>query len=117
MLKVFDYIEEILAAEQIQQAANRAKLRYYASDLAQHLGETDIHSRTDAIHRAMDVCHAAGISLNKNFKQVHIFSDNGLEPDWLLSSLASYLFLMNGNPANPFVAKAQLIVLMKMNVQ
>ncbi len=109
MLKIFDYIDEILATEQIRQAVHRANLRYYASDLAQHLGEHDPHFRAEAVRRAMEVCHAAGMSLDKNFKRIYLYSDNVLESDWLLSSLACYLFLMNGNPANPLVAKAQLI--------
>jgi len=115
MLKVFDYIDEILATGAMHQAAHQANLRYYASDLMQHLGENDPALRAVAVRRAMEVCHATGISLDKNFKKVHIFSGEAIEVDWLLSSLASYLFLMNGNPANPLVAKAQLIVLLKMN--
>ena len=117
MLKVYDYIEEMLATEHFQQAIHRANLRYYASDLMQQLGETDIYFRTEAVRHAMQVCHAGGIPLNKNFKQIYVHSDNGMELDWLLSPLASYLFLINGNPDNPLVAKAQLVLLMKMSSQ
>ena len=114
MLKVYDYIEEVLATEQIRQSIHRANLRYYASDLMQHLGETDLHFRAEAVRHAMQVCHAADIPLDKNFKRIYVQSNGGMEVDWLMSPLASYLFLINGNPENPLVAKAQLVLLMKL---
>lgn len=115
MLKVYDYIEEVLATDHFRQAIDRANLRYYASDLMQQLGESDLHFRTEAVRHAMQVCHAAGIPLNKNFKKIYVNTGFEMELDWLMSPLASYLFLINGNPENPLVAKAQLVLLMKMN--
>jgi DNA-damage-inducible protein D len=36
-----------------------------------------------------------------------------METDWQLSELATYLLMINCNPLNPLVAKAQLIFMMK----
>ena len=114
MLKVYDYLEEVLATEHFQQSVRRANLRYYASDLMQHLGESDLDFRAKAVRHAMQVCHSAGLPLDKNFKRIYVYSGEGMASDWLMSPLASYLFLINGDPENPMVARAQMVLLMKL---
>ena len=117
MLKVYDYIDEVLTTNHFEQTLHRANLRYYASDLMQQLGENDLYFRAEAIRHAMQVCHAAGIPLEKNFKRIYVSAGSEMEQDWLMSPLASYLFLINGNPEHPLVAKAQLVLLMKMGTK
>lgn len=115
MLKIYDYLDEILAIRQIGQASRHIALRYYASDLMQRLGAADDpQSRSEAVYRTMKICHAAGIPLDKNFRRVYVYSGSTMESDWMLSSLASFLFLLNGDPEEPFVAKAQLSMILKM---
>ena len=111
MLKVYDPLHEMLASS----ADQPVRLRYYASELLLRLGaDDDPNARSAAVHRTMQVCHAAGIAIDRNFRQVYVYAESVSEPDWLLSPLAGCLFLLNGDPNDPWVAKAQLTVLLKM---
>ena len=114
MLKIYDSLHEILETSQFGYTSSTVRLRYYASELLLRLGmDNDLETRSEAVRRTMKICHTAGISINQNFRQVYVHFDSELEPDWMLSSLAAFLFLLNGNPENPFVARAQLTLLLK----
>ena len=96
-------------------AEQPARLRFYASELLLRLGaDNDPYTRSEAVRRTMKVCHAAGIPLDRNFRQVYVCSETGPEPDWMLSPLACFLFLLNGDPDAPWVARAQLTILSKL---
>ena len=112
MLKLFDYLEEVIATEKISQL-NTPKLLYTVSEIMQELGYTQAGMEQEPLDRAMHACTALNIPVDYNFKKVYYFKDGELITDWQLSELASYLFMINCNPLNPFVAKAQLIFMMK----
>lgn len=115
MLKVYDPLHEMLATLSVLHADRPVRLRYYASELLLRLGADDNpDTRSESIRRTMQVCHAAGIAIDRNFRQVYVYAESVPEPDWLLSSLAGCLFLLNGDPNGPWVARAQLTILLKM---
>ena len=113
MLKLFDYLEEVIATERISQL-NTPRLLYTASEIMKEIGYADqLGMIQEPLDRAMHACAALNIPVDYNFKKVYYFKDGALTTDWQLSELASYLFMINCNPLNPFVAKAQLIFMMK----
>ena len=71
MLKVYDYIDEILGMQSIRQASHQVKLRYYARDLIQRLhSEPDDKTLNEAIRRTIQVCVAAGIPVTQHIKKI-----------------------------------------------
>jgi hypothetical protein len=88
-------------------------LRYYASDIMQQLGCDTPGEISGALNRAMKACAVIGISIEDNFKPVNRYDGERLMADWKLSSLACYLLVVNGDPCNPAVARAQLLALMR----
>lgn len=115
MLKVYDPLHEMLATPPLPHPDRPVRLRYYASELLQRLGaDDDPDARSKAVRRTMQICHAAGIAIDSNFRQVYVYAESVPQPDWMLSSLAGLLFLLNGDPNGPWVAKAQLTILLKM---
>jgi hypothetical protein len=109
MLKIYDYLDEVLATQKISQTKHRQKLAYYASDIMERMGE-DLTSNdfTDTLFRTFKVCSALDISINDNFKKIYRYNGEYLVTDWQISALACYLLMLNGNPQNPSVAKVQL---------
>jgi hypothetical protein len=117
MLKIYDYIEEIIATQEIRDATHHAGLRYYASELLQRLdANLDDQSTHEAIQRSIQVCIAAGIPIKRHFKRVQVFDGRDLHSDWRLSAMAGFLLLMNGAADDPNTAKAQLMVLMHQKI-
>ncbi|MBV7532381.1 hypothetical protein [Chitinophaga sp. sic0106] len=112
MLKLFDYLEDIAATERISQLRN-PPLLYTASEIMKELGYEQLAMAQEPLDRAMHACAALNIPVNFNFQKVYCFKDGEMVTDWQLSELASYLFMINCNPLNPVVAKAQLIFMMK----
>lgn len=109
MLKIYDYLDEMLAMQQIKQHRRHQKLEYYASDLMLRLG-SDIAAADfeETLLRTFKACSALGISIDENFKKTFQFDGENMVADWQLSPLACYLLVINGNPMNPSVAKIQL---------
>ena len=109
MLKIYDYLDEVLATQQIRQTHHRQKLIYYASDIMERMG-ADISASdfADTLFRTFKVCSALDIPINDNFKKIYRYDGEKMITDWQLSPLACYLLMLNGNPMNPSVAKVQL---------
>ena len=117
MLKIYDYIDEILTTESIREASHHVRLRYYARDLIQRLqSEPNDKTLSEAIRRTIQVCVAAGIPVAHHFKKIQVFDGQDLHPDWMLSALAGYLLLMNGEADDPHTAKAQVMLLMHQKI-
>lgn len=78
--------------------------RYWlASQLMDCFGYATMAPIIKAVNNAQAACAALGIMISDNFKE-HA-SEHGR--DWKLSRFACYLTVMNGDPKNPKVAKAQ----------
>ena len=112
MLKIYDYLDEVLATQQIHQVKHQQRFLYYASDIMEKMGETSATDFNETLFRTMKVCRALEISIPENFKKIYRYDGDKLIIDWRLSSLASYLLLLNGNPMNPSVAKAQMFAVL-----
>ena len=111
MLRVFNYLEHWPVS--FEREKKEAKLIYYAGDLMESLMMDDRNELQFAINRAFRVCAALGISVQENFKSVIRFDGENLHEDWKISSLACYLIIVNANPINPNVARAQLYYIHK----
>ncbi|HVI44458.1 MAG TPA: hypothetical protein VM802_06300 [Chitinophaga sp.] len=112
MLKLFDYLEEVIATEKISQMKN-PPLLYTVSEIMKELGYEELAMVQEPLDRAMHACAALQIPVSYNFHKIYCFRDGEMITDWELSELATYLFMINCNPLNPLVAKAQLIFMMK----
>lgn len=109
MLKIYDYLDEVLATQQIRQTRHRQKLDYYASDIVERMGgQITAEDFAETLFRTFKICSALDIPINDNFKKIYRFDGESMVTDWQLSSLACYLLMLNGNPMNPSVAKVQL---------
>jgi DNA-damage-inducible protein D len=108
MLKIYDYLDEVLTTQRIQQVKHHQRLLYYASEIMERMGETSATDFDETLFRTMKVCTSLEISIADNFKKIYRYDGEKMVKDWRLSPLASYLLLLNGNPMNPSVAKAQM---------
>jgi hypothetical protein len=113
MVKIYDYLDEVLATQQIRQTRHRKKLEYYASEILVRMGETTNEDYENTLFRTFKICSSLDISINENFKKVYRYDGEKMITDWQLSPLACYLLMLNGNPMNPSVAKIQLFAIMK----
>jgi DNA-damage-inducible protein D len=85
-----------------------AQFIHLASEWMKELGYRNQLDWDEALKRTFDACCALNISIELNFRKVYIYDGKSLQPDWELTDLGCYLFLINGDPSNPKVAKAQL---------
>ena len=108
MLKIYDYLDEVLSAQQIRQVRHHQRLLYYASEVMERLGDISANDFAETLLRTMKICSALDIPINDNFKKIYRYDGEKMITDWQLSPLACYLLLLNGNPMNPAVAKIQL---------
>jgi hypothetical protein len=108
MLKMYDYLDEVLSTQQIKQTRRHQRLTYYASEIAERMGEVSEDNFSDTLFRTFKICSALDIPIDDNFKKVYRFNGQHMIMDWHLSPLACYLLMLNGNPMNPSVAKVQL---------
>ena len=106
MLKIYDPWERNYHSFQWKADGNGA--HYYASDLKDQLGFEEEKEFDEAMQRALKVCRTLAISIEDNFSSVYRFSNSELVRDWKLSNLACYLIIVNANPENSHVAKAQV---------
>lgn len=113
MLKLYDYLDDVLATEMIAQL-HKPKLEYYASDLIERLGYDKEQSFAEPITRTLHACTSLHISVRDNFKKVYSYDEVGrMSIDWQMSALGCYLLMINCDPSNPIVARAQLMFMMK----
>jgi hypothetical protein len=106
-LKRLSYLEEVTIGEMFDPLGD-IELRYYASDIMEKLGCEKDDEIDDAIHRVVQACQSLDIPLKRNFKRIYRYDGIKMSTDWKISPLACYLLMINGNPCNPNVAKAQL---------
>ncbi len=82
-------------------------------ELMEKMKFSDIHEFNKAVNRAMLACKALSISLSQHFKRIYIGDDKTLNQEWHFTSLACYLVIINADPSNFNVAKAQLFLFNK----
>ncbi|MFY9308215.1 MAG: hypothetical protein WAQ28_04110 [Bacteroidia bacterium] len=111
MLKLFDYLEDIMEEHNNRQWYYETRLDYFANEIMELLG-IDEMDFAYSLTRTFQACQALKIPANHNFKKVYRFDGSNLITDWKVSPLACYLIIINCNPANEQVAKAQLFFAM-----
>ena len=107
-LKIYDYLDVLSQEHQKQQWFDYVKLNYFISDIMNSLHIEDPNEIQISINRTFAACKILHISKPQNFKKIYRFDGKNLHIDWKISSLACYLVIINCNPANEFVARAQL---------
>lgn len=111
MLKLYNPLEDTL----IQYNRNKkvVELVYYASEIMESLGFSEEEELRTAINRTFEICASLHISIDENFRTIYRFNGDDLIADWKISPLACYLIIINANPSNPKVAKAQLFFIIQ----
>ena len=110
MLKLYDYLDEVLATRHIRQMRQQVKLEYYASELMEKMDISNADDMSDTLFRTMKICAALDIPISDHFKKIYRYDGEQMITDWQMSALACYLMMLNGNPMNSAVAKAQFYV-------
>ncbi len=84
------------------------RLVYFVSDVMSGLNIEDTNDIDASLCRALQVCGSLQIPYNQHFKKVFRSDGENIIVDWKISSFACYLIVINCNPSNGLVAKAQL---------
>ncbi|MDI1318172.1 hypothetical protein [Flavobacterium sp.] len=106
-LRIYDYLDVLLQEHKNQQFKN-FKLKYFLTDIMNILDINDAVEIQVSLDRTFAICNALHISQLANFQKIYRFDGENLQADWKISSLACYLIIINCNPTNEFVARAQL---------
>ncbi len=107
-IKLYDYLDIVMQEHQKKQWFKKYELNYFVRDIMNNLNIDDSQEIEIAVKRTFDACKILHISKNQNFKKIYRFDGANLHIDWKISSLACYLIIINCNPSNEFVARAQL---------
>ncbi|AFD07467.1 hypothetical protein [Solitalea canadensis] len=115
MLKLYNYLDEVILTQKITQQAH-PPLQYSLSELMELLEIEQPNELLEPLKRAINVCVSLHISVEDNFKKVYKYVDGEMKPDWELSPLAGYLLMINCDPSNPIIAKAQLLFILQKKI-
>lgn len=107
-LKFHNYLDYMMVEYQKKEWFKNPNLNYFVSDVMNNLEIDDELEINNSLNRTFDACENLEISLLQNFKKIYSFDGASLKVDWKISSLAFYLIIINCNPINKIVAKAQL---------
>jgi hypothetical protein len=116
MLKRFDHLQTLVEDQQGRWFFE-ARLPYFANEIMETLNIQDADEISLALKRTFEACHILQIPLSRNFRRVYRFNGKELIADWKVSALAHYLIVINCNPANEQVAKAQLYFVINKSVK
>lgn len=108
MLKLYDYLEDMMEEHNNHQWFYETRLTYFANDILEMLEVTDQIEAAFSLNRTFQACKALDIPFNKNFKKVYRYNGEDLMADYKISPFACYLLIINCNPSHASVAKAQL---------
>ncbi|MDZ4795700.1 MAG: hypothetical protein SGI83_15585 [Bacteroidota bacterium] len=84
------------------------RLTYFVSEIMDGLNIDSLDEIAIALNRAFQACEILQLPIYRNFKRVYRFDGENMIADWKISALACYLVIINCNPGNENVAKAQL---------
>lgn len=111
MLKVYDPWEYTYHSFHWNEGGG---VHMYASDLKEVLAfDEDDDDFETALQRALRVCETLAITVDDHFRSVYRYDRTALIHDWKLSNLACYLIIVNANPKNKHVARAQVYFAVK----
>lgn len=108
MLKQYEHRDSTLQAKKVDEWLFEAKLNYLISEVMNALDIVDADEMAASLNRAVQACGSLNVPLHRNFKKVFRSDGKNIIMDWQLSPLACYLIVINCNPSNEHVAKAQM---------
>lgn len=117
MLTLYKQSANTIARQRRQQWLFEARLNFFVSEIMYSLDIGDADEIAAALKRTFEACYILEIPLERNFKKVYCFDGQNLIADWKVSALAHYLLVINCNPSNKHVAKAQLYYAMHKSSQ
>jgi hypothetical protein len=106
MLKQIDHLEELIW-EKIN-SFNSINYLCNSEDLMYKMNTDDVQFK-HALDRAISACKSLNISINDNFQKVFSNKEEEISLQWNLTPLACYLIIINLNPSDFLVARAQLM--------
>jgi len=105
-------MDTVLAERQSRHRFFEPRLPYFLNDTLEKLSIEDADEIETALNRTFEACRILKIPLSHNFKRVYRYDDAYIMEDYKISALAHYLFIINCNPTNEKVARAQLYFVM-----
>jgi len=108
MLKIYDYLEKMLEAQQQRQNDAETKLNFFVSEVMEILAIEESEEIVISLNRTFRAFGTLQLPFNQNFKKIYRFDGIDMVLDWKISPLACYLIIINCDPTNELVAKAQL---------
>ncbi len=108
MLKQYEHPDAIIQESNKSEWLFEAKLNYLVSEVMNALHIEDADEMATSLKRAVLACGSLELPLHRNFKKVFRSDGENMIMDWKLSPLACYLIVINCNPGNEHVARAQL---------
>ncbi|MFL5763597.1 MAG: hypothetical protein ACJ77K_06605 [Bacteroidia bacterium] len=110
MLVPYDHLALLLDEYREQQRQSENRFRYFVNDVFDLLGISSEEERNASLERTLHACETLHIPVAGNFLRIYRFGDHAMVADWKLSPLACYLVIINCDPVNEKVAKAQLFL-------
>ena len=108
MLTLYNHLDAMMEGHENRNRFFETKLIYLMSEIKESLKIENSDEIDLAFSRAIQACEALHIPFDYHFKKLFRYEGQQLIVDWKISSLASYLIIVNCNPTNKNVAKAQL---------
>lgn len=108
MIKLYNYLDSMIEKRNSRDWFFETNSNYFVSEIMELLAIENKDEIDLAFSRANQACDALNISFDYHFKKIYRSDGQNLIVDWKVSSLACYLLIVNCNPTNESVAKAQL---------
>ncbi len=112
MLKLYNYLEKVTKGHNKRKWLYESNPEHVYSEVMDVLDIKDELEGYISLDRAIKACKALQIPVARNFKKIYCHNGENLGIDWKMSPFACYLLIINCNPANENVAKAQLFFAM-----
>jgi hypothetical protein len=107
MLAVYNYFESFTHLGNDPHWYYEKEMNYSAWEIMQEL-EISHEDMSRAIERVFHACTSLHIPFERNFKPFYRSDGEQVFKDWKLSALGCYLVVINCDPINEQVARAQL---------
>lgn len=114
-ITVYSWSQEPRGFVEFKDFLRDSALRYYASQILDDLGYTDMSQFVHALQRACTILDTALIPVEDHIRSTFRGGPDQIYQDWKLSELALYLLKVNGNPKSEQVALYQLSIYSLLN--
>jgi len=108
MLKQFEYRDAKIQEWKADKWLFEAKLNYLVNEVINELHIADAEEMATSLKHAVQAFGSLELPLHRNFKKVFRSDGENTMMDWKLAPLACSQIIINCNPGNMHVARAQL---------